>query len=203
MTPDAAPVLLDLAKTAPGEKYKIRALRGFIRIARQFDVPADQRAQMCREALQTAQRDAEKKLVLEVLERYPSAEMLRLAVDAAKDPSLKNEASATSVAIAQKTGASAEIKKLLAQVGFDQMKVEIIKAEYGAGDKFKDVTTALRKRVVGAPLIILPSTSYNASFGGDPVPGVPKQLKVRYRIDGKAGEISFAENAAILLPRPN
>ena len=36
MTVDAAPVLLDLAKTAPEEKYQIRALRGYIRLARQF-----------------------------------------------------------------------------------------------------------------------------------------------------------------------
>ncbi len=43
MTADAAPVLLDLAKTAPGDKYRVRALRGYIRIARQFALPEPQR----------------------------------------------------------------------------------------------------------------------------------------------------------------
>ena len=36
-TSDAAPVLLDLAKTAPEEKYQIRAIGGYIRIARSND----------------------------------------------------------------------------------------------------------------------------------------------------------------------
>ena len=66
MDVDAAPVLLDLAKTAAEEKYKIRAMRGYIRLVRQFVLPDDQRAEMCRTAMETADRDAEKKLVLEV-----------------------------------------------------------------------------------------------------------------------------------------
>ena len=32
------------------------------------------------------------------------------------------------------------------------------------------------------------------------MPGTPKQLKIRYRLNGKAGEVSFPENATILLP---
>jgi len=48
----------------------------------------------------------------------------------------------------------------------------------------------------------LASASYNASFGGDPLPGVTKQLKIQYRINGKAGEATFAENALIILPIP-
>ncbi|MBC8872390.1 MAG: HEAT repeat domain-containing protein, partial [Planctomycetes bacterium] len=108
MTVDAAPVLLDLAKNSPDAKYEIRALRGYIRLARQFTMPEEQRAEMCRMALNTAERDDEKKLVLQVLERYPSIDMLRLAVEAAKIPSLKNAAAATSLVIAQKIGGSAD-----------------------------------------------------------------------------------------------
>jgi len=80
--------------------------------------------------------------------------------------------------------------------------VEIIKAEYGAGASRKDVTEILRKCVGGLPLISLPSSKYNDAFGGDPASGVVKQLKVQYRIDGKAGEATFPEDAAILLPVP-
>jgi hypothetical protein len=82
------------------------------------------------------------------------------------------------------------------------MKVEIIKAEYGAGAKQKDVTEALQRQVRDVPLITLPSPSYSASFGGDPVPGTVKQLKVQYRINGKAGEASFPEDAIVMLPMP-
>lgn len=203
MDVDAAPVLLDLAKTAPDAKYKIRALRGYIRLVRQFNVPDEQRAQMCRAALEAAERDAEKKLVLEAMQRYPSIDMLRLAVDVAKVPSMKNDAAGISLLIAQKIGGqSVDVQKLLAQVGHDPVKVEIIKAEYGAGKKFNDVTETLRRCVRDFPLIVLPSSSYNSSFGGDPVPSTVKQLKVRYRIDGKPGETSFPENATIMLPIP-
>jgi HEAT repeat protein len=199
---DAAPVLLDLVQTAPAEKYKIRALRGYIRLARQFDMPDRQRAEICRNALKLAKRVDEKKLVLEVLERHPSVDMLRLATEAAKDPSLKNDAAGISLLIAQKIGGSADVAKLLAQMGHDPVEVEIIKAEYGANTKFKDVTNILRKHVSDFPLIVLPSSNYNAALGGDPVPGVVKQLKVQYRINGKAGEASFPENATIMLPVP-
>ena len=203
MTVDAAPVLLELAKTAPEDKYKVRAMRGYVRLVRQFVIPDPQRVEMCRAALETAQRDAEKKLVIEVMARYPSLDMFKLALDAAKVPSLKEDATAASLAIAQKIGGdSADVKTLLAQIGQGPVKVEIVKAEYGEGAKFKDVTEVLRKHVRDFPLIVLPSASYNASFGGDPVPGTAKQLKIQYRINGKDGQASFAENATIMLPMP-
>ena len=47
MTVDAAPVLLDLAKTATDAKYETRALRGYIRLARQFTMPEPERAARC------------------------------------------------------------------------------------------------------------------------------------------------------------
>jgi HEAT repeat protein len=202
MTLDAGPVLLDLARNASDPKYEIRALRGYIRLARQFVMPDPQRAEMCRTALEVAQRDAEKKLVLEVLERYPSVDMLRIAVEAAKTPSLKDDAAGAAMAIAQKIGGDADVQQLLARVGHDPVKVEIIKAEYGEGTRFRDVTAALRQHVRDFPLIVLPSSGYNASFGGDPAPGVVKSLKIQYRIDGRPGEVSLRENAAILLPMP-
>ncbi|MGD0897948.1 MAG: HEAT repeat domain-containing protein [Thermoguttaceae bacterium] len=74
MSTDAVPVLLDLAKTAADPKFKIRALRGYIRIARQLDVPNDQRLAMCKEALRLASRDEERTLVVEVLKRIRSPE---------------------------------------------------------------------------------------------------------------------------------
>ena len=185
MTVDAAPVLLDLATTASDAKYEIRAMRGYIRLLRQFTMSDSQRAEMCRAALRAAKRDAEKQLILEVLERYPSIDTLKLAVEVAKTPSLKKEAAATSLAIAQKIGGkSVDVQKLLTQVGQGPVKVEILKAEYGAGTKFMDVTEVLRKHVRDFPLIVLPSPSYNASFGGDPAPSVVKQLRIQYRMNG-------------------
>lgn len=86
--------------------------------------------------------------------------------------------------------------------GLDKVKLEIVKAEYGAGTKQRDVTAVLRKRAGDLPLITLPSASYNTSFAGDPAPGVAKKLRVQYRINGKSAEASLAENALIILPMP-
>jgi hypothetical protein len=200
---DAAPVLLDLTKNSADEKYKIRALRGYIRLLRQFVMPDADRVAMCRSAMETAQRNAEKKLVLEVMGRYPSREMLALALETTKVPELKNEAVAVALLIAGKTGdRSAQLQKILAGLGHGIVKIEIVKADYGAGTSVKDVTTILRKHVHDFPVIVLPSPSYNATFGGDPAPGLVKQLKVQYRMAGKPGEVTFAENATIQLPRP-
>ncbi len=66
MSVDAAPVLLDLTKTLGDARLKARALRGYLRIARQLDLPLDRRLAMCEEALQWAQRKDERQLVAEV-----------------------------------------------------------------------------------------------------------------------------------------
>lgn len=198
---DAAPVLLNLAKTKAEKKYQIRALRGYIAIARKFAMPKKQRAEMCRQAFDVALRPDEKKLVLDVLKLYPDAETFRLAQDAMRVPGLKPEVTEATLVIAQKMGGKKlDIAKLLSQGGFEKVKLEIIKAEYGSGSTFKDVTAVLQKQAADLPFITLPSPNYNTNFGGDPVPGKVKQLKIRYRINGKEGEASFAENALIILP---
>jgi hypothetical protein len=56
--------------------------------------------------------------------------------------------------------------------------------------------------VRGFNVIVMSDSSYNSSFGGDPASGVVKQLKIQYRINGKAGEVSLPENATIVLPPP-
>ncbi|MGZ0167176.1 MAG: HEAT repeat domain-containing protein [Planctomycetales bacterium] len=199
----AAPVLLDLAKTGPEEKYRVRALRGYLGLARKFAMPDAERAKMCRNAFSATRRISEHKLTLDVLKLHPSVEGLKLAINAMKVPVLKADATAAALVIAQKVGGKgADVSKLLSGVGLDKVKLEIVKAEYGAGAKQRDVTAVLRKRGSDLPLITLAAASYNASFGGDPAPGVTKQLKIQYRINGKSGEASFAENALIILPMP-
>ncbi|MGB0596280.1 MAG: HEAT repeat domain-containing protein [Rubripirellula sp.] len=99
---DAAPVLLDLAKTGPAEKYRIRALRGYIGIARKFPMPEQQRVKMCQQAMDAAKRIAEQQLVLDVLKIHPSQAGLNLANQAKQTPELKEQATATAQAIAAK-----------------------------------------------------------------------------------------------------
>ncbi len=200
---NAAPVLLDLAKTVPEEKYQIRALRGYIGIIRKFDMPAKQRAAMCQQALDVSRRPDEQKLVLDVLKLYPGTETFKLAIDSIQIPQIKKEATQVTLAIAQKLGGNnLDVEQLLSRGGFEKVKLEIIKAEYGAGSNSKDVTSVIQKYGSDLPVITLPSPSYNVSFGGDPLPGYVKQLKIRYRINGKEGEASFGEDSLIILSEP-
>ncbi|MDA1053115.1 MAG: PBS lyase [Planctomycetota bacterium] len=199
---DAAPVLLDLAKTAPAEKYQVRALRGYLGLARKFDMPEQQRVEMCQKAFDISRQAAEQKLVLDVLKLHPSTEALTLAIKVMQIPELKEDATEATLVIAQKLSGKVDVSEQLSKAGLDKVKLEIVKAEYGAGSTQRDVTALLRKQAGDLPLIALPSASYNASFGGDPVPGSVKKLKIQYRMNGKSGEATFAENALIILPMP-
>jgi len=102
MNVDAAPVLLQLAKSPSTGKYQVRALRGYIRLARQFPLADDERAAMCQRALDAARRSDEQKLVLEVLERYPSKASLQVAARAARLPGLDGAAALVVQSIVQK-----------------------------------------------------------------------------------------------------
>lgn len=106
MTADAAPILLELATAEPGGKFKTRALKGYIRIARQFVLPDTERAAMCQKALAAATAEADRKAVLEILERYPSAATLAVAEEAAKTPGLEADATKTANAIRGKLKAA-------------------------------------------------------------------------------------------------
>jgi len=203
MTLDAGPVLLDFAKQATADKYQVRAVRGYIRLARQFQMPEEDRAAMCQKALEASRRPEEQKLVLEVLQRYPNLETLKVAIAATERAALKDDAGRAAQIITQKiVGKTPEARTMLAKIGLEPMKLEVIKAEYGSGASQKDVTEKLRKLAGDLPTIKLPSASYNETFGGDPAPGVPKQLKIQYRLGGKAGEATFPENAPLALPTP-
>jgi hypothetical protein len=199
---------LDLAKTGPN-KYRVRALRGYIRIARQFVMAEQPRLEMCQNAFQAAVQPAEQKLVLDVLKRYPNLETLKFAVKVTKDvPALHKEASQAALEIGRKltdekhSGLKGDVNQILSQAKLDKVKLEIVKAEYGAGAKQKDVTKTLQKQATGLQLISLPTTGFAVAFGGDPIPGTAKQLKIWYRIDGKEAEASFPENSLVILPMP-
>ena len=82
------------------------------------------------------------------------------------------------------------------------MKLEIVKATFGAGDRQKDVTDVVRKNAGSLALIFIPGDNFNKVFGGDPAPGAEKHLTIDYTIDGKAGMAKIDENGTILLPTP-
>ena len=114
---------------------------------------------------------------------------------------MTDEAAVVAAAIGR-GGDSVELRKALAQAGHQAVTLEILRAEYGEGARMKDVTAIVRRHVGNYRVIFLPSPSFNEAFGGDPAPGAVKHLKVRYRINGKEGEVSLNENVTVVLPLP-
>jgi hypothetical protein len=104
MTADAAPVLLEITKDpANDKKYQVRALRGYLRIARQLKtLPDEERIAMARQALDIAERADERKLALQVLERCPSAESIKLASALVDDKEVRDQAVQTAIFIGEK-----------------------------------------------------------------------------------------------------
>ena len=110
MTADAAPVLLDLATTDKAGPYRGRAMKGYLRIARQFALPEAERAEMCRRALAAAQDPADRKAVIEILVRYPHPATLAVAQEAVDMPDVAEEARAAVTAIEAKLAKPAVTK---------------------------------------------------------------------------------------------
>ncbi len=117
-TADAAPAMFDLAKTLKSDKYKIRALRGYVRIARQLNMTPEQRMTVCRNTLAIAKRSDDKALVFEVCRRYPTPEGLALAASLVGGKDLQQQACSTIVPIAGRVAMAAPelTEKALLQV---------------------------------------------------------------------------------------
>jgi HEAT repeat protein len=117
MTIDAAPVLLELATTGPADRFQVRSLRGYIRLARQFVMPDERRAEMCRRALEAARGLSEQRLVMDVLKRYPNAQTLEIAIESMEKPGLREEAKQAVLAIGKKLADNPEIQQRIRELG--------------------------------------------------------------------------------------
>jgi hypothetical protein len=133
MSPDAAPVLRDLVASVQDERYKTRALRGYIRLARQLDMPVAQRIAICKDAIGLAWRAEEKKLAVQVLGRHATPEALALVVEQLGDAAVKPAAVASALKIADKAAtthpeAVAKAMKRLLEVGVEADQADRAKA---------------------------------------------------------------------------
>ncbi len=101
-TADAAPDLLELAKDSPNQSHKTAALRGYINLVRDDNLPTEIKLQICKQAAALIQRNEEKKLLLGVLSTVPAVEALSMAMEHLDNPATKDEASFAAVAISEK-----------------------------------------------------------------------------------------------------
>ncbi len=73
----------------------------------------------------------------------------------------------------------------------------IMRAQYGADYRFRDVTSLLSSRVQGDQLNMRIN---NDAMGGDPAPDRPKILTVSYQFNGQPGQVVISENGTLNLP---
>jgi hypothetical protein len=86
-------------------------------------------------------------------------------------------------------------------LGIPRGQLVISKAEYGAGNVWKDVADIMRSRIYANESRLRLSDSYSDMFG-DPLPQVPKILRVIYVYNGARFSVELPENAKITLPFP-
>lgn len=91
-----------LATEAPSNKYKVRGLRGYIRLARQFTMPEEKRIQICQEVFDLASRNEDKILIFDVYGRYPSLKMLELTMKQIDNEAFREKACEAAVQICEK-----------------------------------------------------------------------------------------------------
>jgi HEAT repeat protein len=101
-TTDAAPLLLDLAKTAKTDGDKARCLRAYLGMAARRDLPVGERLSMCRQAAGMVQSDGEKRLLLGTLGGIDSPEALAIIAPYLSDAAIRREAALASLAIAER-----------------------------------------------------------------------------------------------------
>jgi HEAT repeat protein len=123
-TPDAAPELLALAKSSEKANHKVLALRGFIRLAYDGSLSAENRLAMCRDAAPLIQRDDEKRQLLGALGGIPSAEALKLIVPHLENAGVKEEAALAAITLAGKLLKSPEAKASAALIAEAMEKVK-------------------------------------------------------------------------------
>lgn len=171
MDADVAPILLKLANT-PDYPYQKRALRGYLRLARQFAMADWMRRAMVRDALASPVcQDEEKKIADIIVQQY------RLDLNIPETD-------------AQKILRNIEILRAVFGKMDDPAKQKDVT------EKVRDFFFKSDKASAAF------EGGYNKFFDGDPAPNVPKTLRltIKYRDTGTVSDVDFSENAPVVLP---
>ncbi len=96
---DAGPVLLEVARGKG--KFANRALGGYIRLFRQFELPEPERVAMAAEALKVADRPNERNAAIEAMTRFPCVGTFELALGELDTPGSEVAAANAALTIAR------------------------------------------------------------------------------------------------------
>lgn len=100
-TADAAPTLLDVARTAKDPADQVIGLQSYLLLAADTDLPADQRLAMCKQVGTLVQRVEEKKLLLSALGGTKLSGALAVIALYLRDAGTRDEAGVAVVTIAE------------------------------------------------------------------------------------------------------
>jgi len=148
-TADAAPGLLELARTAGNRTDKMICLRGYLRLAGQADLPVDKRLAMCRDAATLAQKDEEKRLLLAALGAIPSVEALDLALPYLDEAGTSTEASSAVVELSDKLLKDEDAAKLAARLVGPLDKVAQVTTNPELAKRAKELRDAANSKTTG------------------------------------------------------
>ena len=124
-----AEACLKLAKEAADNKYKLRGLRGYIRLPRQYgSIPEERKLQMVNQYMELAARKEDKLLVFDVFARNPSPKMLEAAVAYLADAELKDKAVETVIIVGEKIQGKSPATAAAVQKAADATANEGLKA---------------------------------------------------------------------------
>lgn len=99
---EAAPELLGLVKATEGAGERLRLLRGFSQIVSRLRFPKEARLNLCKQAMELARNDEERKVVIETLAAIPAVETFPLLIPLLASPALKEEAGAAAAGIGER-----------------------------------------------------------------------------------------------------
>ncbi|MCX7425631.1 MAG: HEAT repeat domain-containing protein [Planctomycetia bacterium] len=99
LSADAGPVLLEVARGKG--KFANRALGGYIRLFRQFELPEAERVAMAAEALKVASRPNERSAAMEAMTRFPCVGTFELALGQLDAPGSEAAAAEAALTIAR------------------------------------------------------------------------------------------------------
>ncbi|MGC8742342.1 MAG: HEAT repeat domain-containing protein [Verrucomicrobiia bacterium] len=97
---DAAPDLIELARTAQNNSDKTLCLRNFFRLTGQAEIPVNQRIELCKKAAEIISNVEEKKMLLGALGNITATDAFGLIIPMLSDESTANEAGAAVVSVA-------------------------------------------------------------------------------------------------------
>ncbi|NMC19106.1 MAG: hypothetical protein GYA33_01690, partial [Thermogutta sp.] len=115
-------------------------------------------------------------------------ELFGIALTTAREIKTRQAAEAIAAELSQRAPAeSAEAPRLT-----------VVKAVYGAGDQWADVTDALAAMVRGGSLFVQASNA----LAGDPAPGVVKELRLTYDLGKERKEVALREGEGLQIGTP-